>query len=364
MSDKEKILIIRVGRAGDLVMITPALRALLRHYPESEFHLMVGQDSAHVLKNFDPRITRVHVYDRRFLRNWKRKNTLKNIENQHYSKVFALETNPYYHKLAENICSDVYCVDNSVPNIHYSQRCLEAVQKSLPEPLERDWISLPVTPEGRAQAEDVLHRAGVSPDTLLVGMHLGNSTTQRLFSLKSKDRLHREWPLRKFAELAQRLVQYGKEQNLPLKVVVDILPEEQALGQELLSLCKGTVTLIQSPPNFERYKAMLERLSVLVTSNTGPMHIAAAVGTPVVALFSGWSIMDCGPFVAESQYSTLCAEDMDQSDLGLAAIPPDKTFQACLPFIEKALSSESGKVLYNESKEPANLLNPSHPTVG
>lgn len=361
MNQKDKILVIRVGRVGDLVMITPALRALLQNYPESEFHLMVGQDSAHVLKNFDPRITRVHVYDRRFLRNWKRKNTLKEIEHQNYSKVFALETNPYYHKLAENICPNVFSVDNSVPNIHYSQRCLEAVQNSLSEPIKKEWISLPVIREGRAQAEDVLSRAGVSPETLLVGMHLGNSAMQRLFFRKSKDRLHRAWPLKNFAELAQRLVRYGEEQNRPLKVIVDLLPEEQALGRELLSHCEGAVTLIQSPPNFERYKAMLERLSVLVTSNTGPMHIAASVGTPVVALFSGWSVKDCGPFVDESQYSALCAEDMDQPDLGLAAIPPEKTFQACLPFIEKALRSESGKVLYNE---PANLLNSSHPTVG
>jgi ADP-heptose:LPS heptosyltransferase len=33
---------------------------------------------------------------------------------------------------------------------------------------------------------------------------------------------------------------------------------------------------------------VLERLAVLVTPNTGPMHFAAAVGTKVVALFSGW----------------------------------------------------------------------------
>ncbi len=361
MKPKEKILVIRVGRVGDLVMITPALSALLRSYPDAEFHLLVGQDSAHVLKNFDPRITRVHVYDRRFLRNWKRKNTLKDLEHQNFSRAFSLETNPYYHKLAENLCSEVYSVDNSVPNIHYSQRCLEAVQQSLPETLEQDWISLPVIEKGRTLAEDMLQKAGIEPGTLLIGMHLGNSSMQSLFFMKSKNKLHRSWPLKNFADLAKKLVQYGKEHDLPLKVIVDILPEEQALGHDLLKLCDGAVTLLQSPPNFERYKALLERLSVLVTSNTGPMHIAAAVGTPVVALFSGWSVKDCGPYVPETQYTALCAEDMDEPQLGLAAIPAEKAFEACLPYIEK---SETGKVLYNETTVPANLLNPSHPTVG
>ena len=349
MNAPSKILILRVGRVGDLVMITPALRALLCHFPESEFQLMVGQDSAHALKGFDPRITRVHVYDRRFLRNRKRQNTLKELQDQDFSRVYVFETNPYYHKLAEKICPDVYGVNNRIPDIHYSRRCLDAVQQSLSSPVEQNWITLPVIPEGREKASEILEQAGVTPESVLIGMHLGNSAMHRMFFRKTKDRHHRAWPLENFAQLAKRLAQYGDERSLPLKIIVDLLPQEQALGRRLLHQSDGAVTLIQAPPHFERYKALLKRLSLLVTPNTGPMHIAAAVGTPVVALFSGWSVKDCGPFVPESRYAILRAEDTPQPQLGLAAILSEHVFEACLPFLEPARHPGSGKVLYNES---------------
>jgi hypothetical protein len=62
------------------------------------------------------------------------------------------------------------------------------------------------------------------------------------------------------------------------------------------------------------------------------MHIAAAVGTPLVALFSHMSPRDCGPYVPAGNYTALRAEDTGHPELGLAAISPESVFSACLPF--------------------------------
>jgi len=72
---------------------------------------------------------------------------------------------------------------------------------------------------------------------------------------------------------------------------------------------------------------------LLVTPNTGPMHVAAAVGTPVVALFSGWSPAECGPFVPPERARTLRAEDTAEPGRGLAAISADAVFEACRAFL-------------------------------
>jgi len=87
-------------------------------------------------------------------------------------------------------------------------------------------------------------------------------------------------------------------------------------------------------PDFERCKALLQRLAVLVTPDTGPMHFAAAVGTKVVALFSGWKASECGPFVPAERASIVRAEDMPQGERGLAAIPPQAVLEAVLAHLQ------------------------------
>jgi ADP-heptose:LPS heptosyltransferase len=59
------------------------------------------------------------------------------------------------------------------------------------------------------------------------------------------------------------------------------------------------------------------------------MHVAAAVGTPVVALFSGWSPAECGPYVPPERVRILRAEDTPSPERGLAAIGADAVFAAC-----------------------------------
>jgi ADP-heptose:LPS heptosyltransferase len=58
------------------------------------------------------------------------------------------------------------------------------------------------------------------------------------------------------------------------------------------------------------------------------MHVAAAVGTPVVALFSGWDPADCGPYAPPERVRVLRAEDTPHPERGLAAISADAVFAA------------------------------------
>lgn len=98
-------------------------------------------------------------------------------------------------------------------------------------------------------------------------------------------------------------------------------------------LIGDAVTVLSGPPDFERHKALLQKLKLLVTTNSGLMHVAAAVGTPVVALFSGWSPADCGPFVPPGRSAVLRAEDGPRPERGLAAISAEAAFAACVPFL-------------------------------
>ncbi len=98
-------------------------------------------------------------------------------------------------------------------------------------------------------------------------------------------------------------------------MVIDALPEEVKYVQPIVEQSGGAITLLAAPPAFQRYKGFLSLLDVLVTPNTGPMHMAAALGTPLVALFSRWSPEDCGPYMDPARYLVLRAEDTAQPAL-------------------------------------------------
>jgi ADP-heptose:LPS heptosyltransferase len=156
----------------------------------------------------------------------------------------------------------------------------------------------------------------------------------RKAKLRSQHHRHQKtWPEEAFARLAGKLVDYGKTVGREITVVMDMLPEEQDLGERIVSASGGAITLMTPKPDFERYKAALQAMSLLVVPNTGPMHIAGAVGTPVVALFSELDPRDCGPYVPTDKVRYLCAEDTAEPEKGLAAISVDSVFEACKTFL-------------------------------
>ena len=116
---------------------------------------------------------------------------------------------------------------------------------------------------------------------------------------------------------------------------MDLLPEEKELGQKIVNASNDTITLLIPPPNFERYKATLSRMNFLIAPDTGPAHIAAAVGTNLVALFSGHNPNDCAPYTAMNKLKILRAEDCQHPELGLAAISAEDVFQASSAFLPR-----------------------------
>lgn len=76
-------------------------------------------------------------------------------------------------------------------------------------------------------------------------------------------------------------------------------------------------------------------MNLLVSANTAPMHIAAAVNTPVVALFDGLLPEDCGPFMPSEQYTVLRAEETGKTEAGIAAITPESVLDVAPPYFPK-----------------------------
>jgi len=328
-----KILVIRIGRAGDMVMITPALTALIEKYPHAEITLLTSPDGKRVLNGFHPQIKNVWLLDRKKLFPFIQRIQLKKtIQQSHFEQVFCFETKSSFKKLFQNSSAQQHIlqsIDNS--EINFAERCLHLVNPILSKATNP--VHLPVTQQAEQQSDELLQSIGVTKNTFVIGLHPSFSGLAKGPGRKGKMLIHKSWPEKNWGRLSEYFSEYAKQNNIDIKVIVDLLPDEEALGQRIVAASNNTVNLLIPRPNFERYKATLSRMNILVAPDTGPAHIAAAVGTNLVELFSGHSPKDCAAYTQDEKLTILCAEDYPHAELGLKAISVEEVFQASKTFL-------------------------------
>ena len=319
---------IRVGRVGDMLMITPAVRALLDCYPDAEFHLLTGTDGQRVFKGFSERLTTFLLHDRKaLLAKLNLNKLLKQVQSEVYDHAFCFELNPTFAPFYQAARDGGHCVDMSRPDAHYSRRCLDVVERAVDKSLEGYWLNLPVSDEARRKARNILADAGISDDTFVIGMHPTYSGLKKLAWRRNMD-AGRRWPTASFAELAKQLLAYADAHGVNMCIIMDLMPEEADVGEEIVQLSGGKVTMLTPPLDFQRYKATLERMNIFVTTDTGPMHIGGAVGTKLVALFGGTDPNDSGAYVPDERY-----EIVQSPSKQIADITPQQVFNACKRFL-------------------------------
>lgn len=289
--DPQNILVIDFGQLGDVVLSLPALRTIREKFPRALITVAVGKPGAEVI-NLAGCANNTLVVDRVALRDGFKPLSLlrvfelvREVRRRKFDFVIDL------HSLSE---TNLLGFLSGAPKRLYSRRhgrSLDYLANFQPRPpaeaesSERHLVDryldvliplgvreadrIPRLETGKvedAAIERILNKARVAAGTPLVGLFPGAGHPGR------------RWPLEKFAELADYLIR-----NDGVRVLVFAGPEEHALLQQMRSVFPPT-TLILDKLTIPQLAAALARLAVFVSNDTGPMHIATAVGTPVVAL--------------------------------------------------------------------------------
>ncbi len=279
----KKILAIRIGRSGDIVMITAALKAMLKKYPDAEIDVLTSPDGKRLLSGFDKRLNVLYVHERKSLFEYfKRKKIINQIKKEHYDAVYCFELKSSFAQFYQNTGSEIFQLGHTDKIINYAQRCLELVWGPVDSNNKHEWIWLPVTDSARQKTNKMLEDVGIKNETPVVGFHPSFSGLRKSWFRSQGHREEKEWPVEYFGALAIALDNYAKGKQMKLAIIMDLVEEDRELGEAIVKASKGTVKLLIPPLDFERYKASLERMNVLVVPNTGPMHIAGAVGTNLV----------------------------------------------------------------------------------
>jgi heptosyltransferase-1 len=100
----------------------------------------------------------------------------------------------------------------------------------------------------------------------------------------------KRWPAERWAQVARDLGRLGA-----ISVVTWGGPRERAWAEEIVAGSNGH-SVLAPPTTLLELAAILSRARLFIGSDTGPLHLAAAVGTPCVAMFGASSVAACRPY--------------------------------------------------------------------
>jgi heptosyltransferase-2 len=320
-----RVLLLRLERIGDLLMTLDALGDARAIWPDAEIDLAVGQWNA-TLASLIPGISRVQVASAPWLarhdadatwtglfaaaRAWRRRHydIVVNFEPDIRSNVLAWMTGAPvrigYASGGGGACLTDAAAYDTTQHTAVNARRLIARAGRRPEPPRADPPARPrltVPADATARAEAILQGAARP----LVGLHA------------SGGRASKQWHLDRFAAVG-RAVQQRRGGTLVLTGSAADRQTVDAVAGQL----PGTTRLdVAGDLDLPALAALLGRLDVLVTGDTGPMHLAAAMATPVVALFGPSNPGRYGPRGARERVLRV---DLPCSPCGQVRLPPKR----------------------------------------
>ena len=308
-----RILIIRLSAIGDCVMASPLAQALRAHFPDAHIAWVV-QDKSRAVVEGNPfideviqwhgglsdvlRVARL-VRARKFDIVLETQGLLKSTLLMALSGAPKRLISPAFGRLAHLFSTQI--VAHPPGWIYPPDRYLYWA-KALGAPIpDQAKLTVPIADEDRAAAAQFL-RAHDANDAQLIGVNPGCSA------------LNRKWSAENFAQCAQLLAARFPDAKFVLlggpQDREDSAQIQRALPPTRAVDAAGKLSLRQSA-------ALIERCEVMLTNDTGPMHIAVAAQTPVVAV--------CGPISAARRLPLHYA---DNRNIGVEAnrdcLPPHR----------------------------------------
>jgi len=276
-----RVLAVRLHGLGDMLMATPALRAMRRAWPQAELTALVGRSIAPVLAG-NPNLDRVLAIDEQ---DFFRRRPLRllrlalSLRAGRFDLAVVFSRSPTLRRFARLAgCRRVAGLARPRPSeeaaiadwrrTEYQVSEQIRLVEALGAPAAGEEMDFFIPPEARAKAAELLGSGGdwvcLAPGG---GVNAASAMTER------------RWPLAGFARLAEIL-----HQERGLKPVVVGGREDGPLARKLAELCACPI-LDATGQRLDVSAALLALSRLVVCNDSAPLHLALIAGPPTVALF-------------------------------------------------------------------------------
>ena len=302
MDTLRRILIIKLGSIGDVVHTLPALADLKKSFPEAEIDWVVESKARVILKG-NPLL-----------------HDVVEIDTHKWRRSWSFQTLSEMWRIASNLRGRRYDVALDFQGLWKSaflgkvagvRKLIGFDRTTLKEPGCRMFYDERIKPAPAVQHvidiyKELLRSLGVMPGPhrfhLSVPSEDEETISQQLSSRQIDDFVILNpgggWDTKNWAPENYALLHDKLQQETGLPSVLTWGPGEEPLVDRVLRACVGTPP-ITFPTSLYQLIALLRRAKLFVGGDTGPLHLAAACGTPIVGIFGPTDPLRNGPFSSE-----------------------------------------------------------------
>ena len=288
----QRIVVVRTDRIGDVILTLPVVTALKRRYPKSIIDMLLAPSTCELVEDH-PNVHEIIIDDeetihagirgffrlRRLIR--KRKYDLAIVVHPTFRLALLLFLARVPKRIGTGYRWYQFLFNEKIyEHRHTALRHEVEYNLNLLRPLgihcDSVTFDIHVPSPVIAKMEEVVHRHGGTTDDRIVLLHPGSKGTAR------------DWPWYKFSELGEKLMT-----TMNGSVVLTGSEDEVDLVAEVSRRMNPKPIMVICEVNLKELTAFIRHAHLLVINSTGPLLIAAAVGTPVLALFP--PIIPCRP---------------------------------------------------------------------
>ena len=346
------ILIVKLSAIGDVIHTLPALNAIRRHFQDASITWLIEEDAAPLVQGHDA-LDRILVSRRkRWMKALRSRSCLSTIK-EIYSFIKVLRDTHYdmildfqallksgilialargrrkigFGKGLEHMEYSYIFLNERIPAVSMEHHALYRglmLLNAIGIPTPDVEYNLPVSDHDREKVDDLLRQYGVVNPRRFVAINPVAKWESKL------------WSNRKFAELADRIAaQYD------VGVVFTGSFDDRRTIHKIKADMGAPAVDLAGETTLKMLAALYAKADAVISTDTGPMHLAVAVGTPVVALFGPTAPWRTGPYGSGHQVVTAgeacapCFKRHCQTYKCMDLISVDRVFNAVSEIIDK-----------------------------
>ncbi len=296
LSKLKNILIIMMGGIGNMIFLTPALKALRRALPSSSFCFLLGPYGAEkAIKGSDLIDKNIIIEPEEYKGLAGYTKLIRKLKKEHFTlSITSTGTNPVKSGLlcllsgikfrsGENVGGKGFFYNFRIPfdkDRHEVESNIQLVQ-SLGIEVKDPSLFVQRSEEDRNFARDFFTQHGLE-GRLVIGIHPGSGVHQAGF---------KRWPKERFSQLADQLIS-----DLEAAVILFGGADEVELAEEITKMMKSQPIVMSGKTSLAQTAALIENCRLFISNDSGLLHVAGAVNTPAIGIFGPTDPKRTGPY--------------------------------------------------------------------